>query len=143
MRAGSSTISGTCSTRTTTSRRRRCPAQCWTAGSGRPFYVDLVFYHFLLKCFVLVDLKAGELTHRDIGQMDLYVRLFDDKWRGEGDGPTLGIILCAQKGQAAVRYSVLKESRQLFASTYQLYLPTAEELSERLGVEVREARCSI
>ncbi|MCO6491295.1 MAG: DUF1016 family protein [Phaeodactylibacter sp.] len=109
------------------------------AASGRPFYVDLVFYHYLLKCFVVVDLKAGELTHRDIGQMDLYVRLCDDKWRGEGDGPTLGIILCAQKDQSAVQYSVLKESRQLFASTYQLYLPTEEELTERLGLEVREA----
>ncbi|MCB9351771.1 MAG: DUF1016 family protein [Lewinellaceae bacterium] len=106
--------------------------------SGKQFYIDLAFYHFLLKCFVLVDLKIGELTHRDIGQMDMYVRLYEDKWRGEGDNPTLGIILCSRKDQTIVQYSVLKESRQLFASTYQLYLPTEEELSERLGLRVEE-----
>ena len=106
--------------------------------SGKQFYIDLAFYHFLLKCFVLVDLKIGELTHRDIGQMDMYVRLYEDKWRGEGDNPTLGIILCSRKDQTIVQYSVLKESRQLFASTYQLYLPTEEALSERLGLRVEE-----
>ncbi len=107
--------------------------------TGKQFHIDLVFYHFLLKCFVLVDLKAGELTHRDIGQMDMYVRLYEDKWRGEGDNPTLGIILCTRKDQAIVKYSILQENRQLFASTYQLYLPTEEELSERLGLRVEEA----
>ncbi len=111
--------------------------------SGRQFYIDLVFYHFLLKCFVLVDLKTGELTHRDIGQMDMYVRLYEDKWRGAGDNPTLGIILCSRKDQTIVQYSVLKESRQLFASTYQLYLPTEEELSERLGLRVEEAMAPV
>ncbi|MCB0584002.1 MAG: DUF1016 family protein [Phaeodactylibacter sp.] len=107
--------------------------------TGKQFHIDLAFYHFLLKCFVLVDLKIGELTHRDIGQMDMYVRLYEDKWRGEDDNPTLGIILCSRKDQTIVQYSVLKESRQLFASTYQLYLPTEEELSERLGLRVEEA----
>ncbi|MCB9053970.1 MAG: DUF1016 family protein [Lewinellaceae bacterium] len=107
--------------------------------SGKQFYIDLAFYHFLLKCFVLVDLKVGELTHRDIGQMDMYVRLYEDKWRGEGDNPTLGIILCTRKDQTIVQYSILKENRQIFASTYQLYLPTEEELSERLGLRVEEA----
>lgn len=107
--------------------------------TGKQFHIDLVFYHFLLKCFVLVDLKIGELTHRDIGQMDMYVRLYEDKWRGEGDNPTLGIILCSRKDQTIVQYSILKENRQLFASTYQLYLPTEEELSERLGLRVEEA----
>ncbi|MCB9051316.1 MAG: DUF1016 family protein [Lewinellaceae bacterium] len=108
------------------------------APSGKQFHIDLVFYHFLLKCFVLVDLKIGELTHRDIGQMDMYVRLYEDKWRGEGDNPTLGIILCTRKDQTIVQYSILKENRQLFAATYQLYLPTEEELSERMGVDVQE-----
>ena len=109
------------------------------ASSGKQFHIDLVFYHFLLKCFVLVDLKTGELTHRDIGQMDMYVRLYEGKWRGAGDNPTLGIILCSRKDQTIVQYSILRENKQLFASTYQFYLPTGEELSERLGLRVEEA----
>jgi predicted nuclease of restriction endonuclease-like (RecB) superfamily len=96
------------------------------------FYVDLVFYNYLLKCFVLIDLKTQKLTHQDIGQMDMYVRLFDDLKRGEGDNPTLGIILCADKDETMVRYSVLNESRQLFASKYRLVLPSEEELREEL-----------
>lgn len=97
--------------------------------SGKRFYIDLVFYHYLLKCFVLVDLKTGELTHRDIGQMDMYVRFFEEKWRGPTDNPTLGLILCAEKDHTVVKYSMLRESRNLFASTYQFHLPTEEELS--------------
>lgn len=92
------------------------------------FYIDLVFYNFILKCFVLFDLKAGKLVHQDIGQMDMYVRMFDDLKRGEGDNPTIGIILCTEKEQTVVRYSILNESEQLFASKYRLYLPTEEEL---------------
>ena len=107
--------------------------------TGKHYYIDLVFYHYILKCFVLIDLKTGELSHRDIGQMDMYVRLYDDKWKQPGDGPTLGIILCAEKDQTVVQYSVLKESRQLFAATYQLYLPTTEALAEKLGASVTEA----
>lgn len=107
--------------------------------TGKHYYIDLAFYHYILKCFVLIDLKTGELSHRDIGQMDMYVRLYDDKWKQPGDSPTLGIILCAGKDQTLVQYSVLKESQQLFAATYQLYLPTAEELSEKLGASVTEA----
>lgn len=94
------------------------------------FYVDLVFYNYILKCFVLIDFKTGKLAHQDIGQMDMYVRLFDDKCTTEGDNPTIGIILCSSKNEAIVKYSVLDESKQLFASKYQLVLPTEEELKK-------------
>ena len=94
----------------------------------KDFFVDLVFYNYILKCFVLIDLKAGELTHQDIGQMDMYVRLYEDTVKGTDDNPTVGIILCTEKDQTVVKYSVLNESRQLFASRYQLYLPSEEEL---------------
>lgn len=96
------------------------------------FFVDLVFYNYLLKCFVLIDLKTKKLTHSDIGQMDMYVRMFDDLKRGEDDNPTLGIILCADKDETLVRYSVLSESQQLFASKYRLVLPSEEELLNEL-----------
>jgi predicted nuclease of restriction endonuclease-like (RecB) superfamily len=96
------------------------------------FYIDLVFYNYLLKCFVLIDLKIKKLTHADIGQMDMYVRMFDDLKRGEDDNPTLGIILCADKDETLVRYSVLSESQQLFASKYRLVLPSEEELQAEL-----------
>jgi len=96
------------------------------------FYVDLVFYNYLLKCFVLIDLKTKKLTHENIGQMDMYVRMFDDLKRGTDDNPTLGIILCADKDETLVRYSVLSESQQLFASKYRLILPSEEELAAEL-----------
>jgi predicted nuclease of restriction endonuclease-like (RecB) superfamily len=99
------------------------------------FYVDLVFYNYLLKCFVVIDLKTEKLTHQDIGQMDMYVRMFDDLKRGEDDNPTLGIILCADKDATLVHYSVLSESQQLFASKYQTLLPTEEELAAMLEYE--------
>lgn len=101
------------------------------------FYVDLVFYNYLLKCFVLFDLKTGKLTHQDIGQMDMYVRMFDDLRRGDDDNPTVGIILCSAKDETVVKYSVLKESEQLFASKYRLILPTEEELKAELERERR------
>ncbi len=101
----------------------------------KDFYIDLVFYNYLLKCFVLIDLKTGELTHQDIGQMDMYVRMYDDVRRGEGDNPTVGILLCEDKDQSVVRYSVLNESEQLFASRYKLVLPTEEQLREELDRE--------
>ncbi len=101
------------------------------------FYVDLVFYNYLLKCFVLIDLKSGHLSHQDIGQMDMYVRLYDDLRRGENDNPTVGILLCGSKDHSVVRYSVLHESEQLFASKYRLVLPTEDEL--RIELE-RDAR---
>ncbi|NMW22693.1 MAG: DUF1016 domain-containing protein [Chlorobiaceae bacterium] len=100
---------------------------------SQDFYIDLVFYNYLLKCFVLIDLKTGKLVHQDIGQMDMYVRMYDDLKRGEGDNPTVGILLCEHKDQSVVRYSVLHESEQLFATRYRLVLPTEEEL--RLEIE--------
>jgi hypothetical protein len=102
---------------------------------NKDFYIDLVFYNYLLKCFVLFDLKTGELTHQDIGQMDMYVRMYDDLKRGTDDNPTVGIILCSQKDSAVVRYSVLKDSEQLFASRYKLILPTEDELRQELEQE--------
>jgi predicted nuclease of restriction endonuclease-like (RecB) superfamily len=101
----------------------------------KDFFVDLVFYNYILKCFVLVDLKCGELTHQDIGQMDMYVRLYEDRVKGDGDNPTVGIILCTEKDHTVVKYSVLSESRQLFASKYRLYLPSEEELREEIERE--------
>lgn len=98
----------------------------------KDFYLDLVFYNHLLKCFVLFDLKTEELTHQDIGQMDMYVRLHDDQRRGPGDGPTVGIIVCAHKDHTVVRYSVLHGHEQLFATKYRLVLPTEEELRAEL-----------
>jgi predicted nuclease of restriction endonuclease-like (RecB) superfamily len=99
------------------------------------FYIDLVFYNYLLKCFVLVDLKTGKLAHQDIGQMDMYVRMYDDLRRGEGDNPTVGILLCEHKDQSVVRYSVLHESEQLFASRYRMVLPSEEELRAEIARE--------
>jgi predicted nuclease of restriction endonuclease-like (RecB) superfamily len=99
------------------------------------FYIDLVFYNYLLKCFVIFDLKRGELTHQDIGQMDMYVRMYDDLKRGPDDNPTVGIILCSHKDASVVRYSVLQGSAQLFASKYKLILPSEEELRAELERE--------
>lgn len=102
------------------------------------FYIDLVFYNYLLKCFVLIDLKKEKLTHQDIGQMDMYVRMFDDLKRGEDDNPTVGIIFCTSKDETVVKYSVLKDSEQLFASKYRLVLPTEEELTKEIERERRK-----
>ena len=99
------------------------------------FYIDLVFYNFLLKCFVLIDLKPGHLAHQDIGQMDMYVRLYDDFHRGEGDSPTVGILLCGSKDSSVVRYSVLHENKHLFASKYRLVLPSEDDLRRELERE--------
>ena len=99
------------------------------------FYIDLVFYNYLLKCFVLLDLKTGKLTHQDVGQMDMYVRMFDDLKRNPDDNPTVGIILCESKDETVVRYSVLHGSEQLFASKYRLVLPTEQELAEEIHRE--------
>ena len=96
------------------------------------FFVDLVFYHSILKCNVLIDLKLGKLTHEDVGQMDSYIRMFDALYKNEDDNPTLGIILCSQKSEAIVKYSVLNEGKQIFASRYKLYLPTEEEFKRML-----------
>ncbi|MDD1150449.1 MULTISPECIES: PDDEXK nuclease domain-containing protein [Pseudomonas] len=102
---------------------------------SKDFYLDLVFYNYLLKCFVVFDLKRGELSHQDIGQMDMYVRLYDELKRGADDGPTVGIILCTQKDESVVRYSVLHGHEQLFASKYKLVLPSEEQLRDELDRE--------
>lgn len=99
---------------------------------SKDFYIDLVFYNYLLKCFVLFELKSGELSHQDIGQLDMYVRMYDDLRRSEDDNPTVGIILCAGKDASVVKYSVLHENEQLFASKYRLILPSEEELRAEL-----------
>lgn len=101
----------------------------------KDFFIDLVFYNYLLKCFVLIDLKTGELAHQDIGQMDMYVRLYEDKYKSRDDNPTIGIILCTDKDETVVKYSVLKENKQLFASKYKLYLPSEQELIEEIERE--------
>ena len=101
------------------------------------FYLDLVFYHSILKCHVLIDLKIGKLTHGDVGQMDSYIRMFDALYKSEDDNPTIGIILCSQKNEAIVKYSVLNEAKQVFASKYQLTLPSAEELQREIEEERR------
>lgn len=99
------------------------------------FYADLVFYNYILKCFVVIDLKTTKLTHADIGQMDMYVRMFDELKRGADDNPTLGIILCTDKSETMVKYSVLQESQQIFASKYKTVLPTEEELADMITKE--------
>jgi predicted nuclease of restriction endonuclease-like (RecB) superfamily len=101
----------------------------------KDFFIDLVFYNHILKCFVLIDLKTGELTHQDIGQMDMYIRLFEDTIKGKDDNPTVGLILCTEKDHTIVKYSVLEENKQLFAARYQLYLPSEQELIEEIERE--------
>ncbi len=113
----------------------------------KDFYIDLVFYNYVLKCFVIFDLKPGELTHGDIGQMDMYVRMFDEQERPAGDNPTVGIILCAAKDSSIARYSVLHGSEKLFATRYKLVLPSEEELRrelirEQLALEERAKKAS-
>ena len=107
---------------------------------SKDFYIDLVFYNYLLNCFVLFDLKTRELTHENIGQMDMYVRLYDDQRRGPGDNPTVGIILCANKDETVVRYSVLHGNEKLFASKYKLVLPSERELRAELKRELEDFR---
>lgn len=103
------------------------------------FYIDLVFYNFKLKCFLLVDLKLGKLKHQDIGQMDTYVRLYDEQRKGSDDNPTIGLVLCSEKSEAVVKYSVLAEQKQLFAARYLPYLPTEAELKRELERERMQA----
>ena len=99
------------------------------------YYVDLVFYNYLMKCFVLFDLKTGKISHQDVGQMDMYVRMYDELKRAEDDNPTLGVVLCTETDDDIARYSVLHENEQLFASKYKLYLPTEEELKAEIDAQ--------
>ena len=101
------------------------------------YYIDLVFYNYILKCFVLIDLKTEKITHGDVGQMDMYIRMYDEMKRSEGDNPTIGIVLCSDTDEDIARYSVMHGSEQLFASKYKLYLPTEEEL--RAEIETQKA----
>ena len=96
------------------------------------YYIDLVFYNYMMKCFVLIDLKTTKLTHQDVGQMDMYVRMYDELKRTEGDNPTIGILLCAETSQDIAKYSILNGSKQLFASKYLTYLPTEEQLRNEI-----------
>lgn len=96
------------------------------------YYIDLVFYNYILKCFVLIDLKTAKVTHQDVGQMDMYVRMYDELKKGENDNPTIGILLCADTDEDIARYSVLKGNEQLYASKYKLYLPSEEELRREI-----------
>ena len=99
------------------------------------FYIDLVFYNFKLKCFLLIDLKLGKLTHQDVGQMDTYVRVYDELHKGDDDNPTIGLILCSEKSAAVAKYSVLSDSKQLFSAKYLPFLPSEEELQAELQRE--------
>ena len=101
------------------------------------YYIDLVFYNYILKCFVLIDLKTAKITHQDVGQMDMYVRMYDELKRGEGDNPTLGIILCADTDSDIARYSMLKGNEQLFAAKYKLCLPSEAALREEIETQKR------
>lgn len=96
------------------------------------YYIDLVFYNIELKCYVLIDLKVGKITHQDVGQMDMYVRMYDELKRTEGDNPTIGIVLCSETDEDIARYSILKGNEQLFATKYKLYLPTEEQLRKEI-----------
>lgn len=98
----------------------------------KDYFIDLVFYNYILKSFVLIDLKTTTITHQDVGQMDMYVRMYDERVRGEGDNPTIGIVLCSETDEDIARYSVLHDNDRLFASKYMLYMPTEEELREEI-----------
>ncbi len=112
------------------------------------YYIDLVFYNFHLKCFLLIDLKMHKLTHQDVGQMDMYVRMYEQQKRRPDDNPTIGLILCSERNNTVAKYSVLSESKQLFASKYLTALPSEEELARELERErenvlrIQEARAS-
>lgn len=108
------------------------------SADGEDFYIDLVFYNYVLKCFVLIDLKTGKLTHQDIGQMDFYMRYYESEIKQPSDNPTVGIILCAEKNETIVKYSILNENKRLFASKYKLYLPSETDLANELKEEIAQ-----
>ena len=99
------------------------------------YYIDLVFYTYILKCFVFIDLKTEKITHQDVGQMDMYIRMYDELKRSEGDNPTIGIVLCSDTDDDIAHYSVMHGNEQLFASKYKLYLPTKEELKAEIETQ--------
>ena len=99
------------------------------------YFIDLVFYNYLMKCFVLVDLKTGKITHQDVGQMDMYVRMYDELKKSSDDNPTLGVVMCTETDEDIARYSVLHGNEQLFATKYKLYLPSEQELREEIETQ--------
>jgi predicted nuclease of restriction endonuclease-like (RecB) superfamily len=99
------------------------------------YYIDLVFYNYILKCFVLIDLKTSKISHQDVGQMDMYIRMYDELKRSEGDNPTIGIVLCSDTDEDIAKYSILHGNEQLFASKYKLYLPTEDELRNEIETQ--------
>ena len=102
---------------------------------GEQFFIDLVFYNYIQKCFVLIDLKTGKLTHQDLGQMQMYVNYYTREMMNEGDNLPIGIVLCADKSEPVVRYTLPEDNRQIFTSKYKLYLPSEEELRQELQRE--------
>ena len=106
--------------------------------NGRHFYIDLVFYNYILKCFVLIDLKTEDLTHQDIGQMQMYVNYYTRELMNEGDNPPIGILLCADKSDTLVRYTLSEDNRQIYAAKYMAYMPTVEELKRELKLDTFE-----
>jgi hypothetical protein len=102
---------------------------------GDHYYVDLVFYNYILKCFVIIDLKVGKLTHKDIGQMDFYLRYFEKEEKKPEDNPTIGIILCSSKNETMIKYTLLNQNKNIFASKYRLYLPSEKELKDEIARE--------
>lgn len=104
------------------------------------FFIDLVFYNYILKCFVIIELKTDKITHQDIGQLDMYVKMFDDLERKESDNPTIGLLLCTQTDRTIAKYSVLNDSKQLFATKYLPYLPTEDELVAEIEREKQVLR---
>jgi hypothetical protein len=107
---------------------------------GDHFYIDLVFYHIILKCYVIVDLKTGKLTHQDLGQLQLYVNYYDREKRTTGDTPTLGLILCAEKNDAVVRYTLGEDQKRIFTSRFKTCLPTEDQLRTEIRREIRAFR---
>ena len=99
------------------------------------YFIDLVFYNYILKCFLLIDLKASRITHQDVGQMDMYVRMYDSLKRTEGDNPTIGLILCSETSEDMARYSVLHDNERLFQARYLTYLPSIDQLKEEIELQ--------
>lgn len=99
------------------------------------YYIDLVFYDYILKCFLLIDLKTAKITHQDVGQMDMYIRMYDDLKRREDDNPTIGIVLCSDTDEDIARYLIVNRNEQLFTSKYKMYLPTKEELKAEIETQ--------
>lgn len=110
---------------------------------ARDYYIDLVFYNFITKCFFLVDLKIGRVTHQDVGQMDMYVRMYDELQRQQDDNPTIGIVLCAETDPAIARYSILKGNEQIFATKYRLVLPSPQELQAEINHQTELIRLQL